>query len=79
MKKGDKVIYDSRFGYDIALYQSEDDSNRGNVLVKMMSGDLLGRDLKGEVFSLPRSEIYPYDDKLQRELFAKHGYDKTFN
>lgn len=70
-KKGDKVIWDSNFGYDIGLFIGEGNQYY-TYLIDVKSG------LIQEECSYYKYEIYPYSEELIKKLAKKYGYEKRF-
>ena len=71
MKKGDRVIWDSGFGYEIGYCKEIDNED---FFIEYASGSAVGR--IGRVLT---SEIFPYSDKLVKKLTKKYGYEKRFS
>lgn len=70
-KKGDKVIWDSLFGYDIGLFIGE--GNQYNTyLIDVKSGMIR------EKCSYSKYEIHHYSEQMITELAKKYGYEKRF-
>lgn len=72
-KKGNKIIWDSHFGYEIG-YFIEDSHNQmyGSYKIDLTTGVVQGESLR------PSSEVIPYDDKMINEMIKKYGYEKQF-
>lgn len=69
--KGDKVIWDSHFGYEIGYFIGE--GNQDNTwLIDIKSGIC-----KGEC-SYSKNQIYKYSDELIDKLTEKYNYEKRF-
>jgi len=71
-KNGDRVIWDSHFGYDIAIFVGESGCYE-RWRIKLVSGCCNG----GEA-SACKSETHPYSKELIAELSKKYGYTKDF-
>ena len=67
-KKGDPIIWNSGFGYDIGLFVSEDSGQYNNYKVDLVSGIVTGE------ISLPQSEIEPYTEDRVKVLMNEYGY-----
>ena len=72
MNKGDRIIWDSHFGYDIGYYIG------GGVMYNTHHIELMTGKYPGGELSVPLYEIHPYSDKLITELTKKYGYEKAF-
>lgn len=60
MKKGDKIIWDSHFGYELGEFvKSKDD---GEVVIRLTTGSVIGE------ISDYETRIYPYSEKKIEEL-----------
>ena len=71
MKKGDKIIWDSHFGYEIGYFIEE--SNDNMCKVNIGTGIATGECLHS------KNEIHPYNlDKLS-EMQNKYNYTKEFS
>ena len=71
-KKGDNIIWDSNFGYEIGYFIGE--GNQDNTyLVNLKTG------IVDEPCSYPIDEIFKYSDELISELTKKYGYEKSFS
>jgi hypothetical protein len=71
MEIGDKVIWDSNFGYEVGYFLS--DSNA----YFQYSVDIISGKYKGEA-SVSQTSLKPYSLELVEELTKKYGYLKTF-
>jgi hypothetical protein len=74
MKTGDKIIWDSGFGYDLGYFISEDINIYNNIRCDMVTGVVHG------VNSYSKSEVIPYIKEKHEEMNAKYSYhnNKTF-
>jgi len=74
MKTGDKIIWDSGFGYDLGYFVSEEDCIYNNVRCDMVTGVVHG------VNSYRKSEVIPYTEEKHEEMNTKYSYhrNKTF-
>lgn len=70
-KKGDRVIWDSGFGYEIGYYMA---IYRDMYIIEYASGNAYHKN-----GALPKSEIYPYSNELVKRLTKKYGYEKKFS
>ena len=74
MKKGDKIIWDSHFGYEIGYFIEESNENMYNTYkVDMITGIVTGE------FYHSKNEIYLYSSAKQVEMQEKYGYVNEFN
>ena len=71
MDIGDKVIWDSNFGYEVGYFLG--DSNA----YFQYSIDIISGKYRGNA-SVSRSSLKPYTEKLILELILKYGYEKSF-
>lgn len=71
MKIGDKVIWDSNFGYEVGYFLG--DSNA----YCQYSVDIISGKYRGKA-SVSQSSIKPYTEELIEELIVKYGYSKNF-
>lgn len=71
MKEGDKIIWDSDFGYEVGYYIKESDFNIYNTyLVNVCTGIVTGECMH------PKHEIIAYNPKNLAEMQNKYGYEK---
>jgi hypothetical protein len=68
MKKGDKVIWDSGFGYEICEFIG-DGVMYYTYAVKQLTGSLVG-----EICSFSCNEIFPYTDEKYNEMVTNYKY-----
>ena len=74
MKKGDKIIWDSGFGYEIGYFIKDSSYNTyHSYQVNLITGIIEGKCM----FS--QSEIHLYTEEKQLEMKNKYRYDKKFN
>ena len=73
MKNGDKIIWDSGFGYEIGYYRADEGVMYGTCLVDLRTGIAIGE------VSMSKIEIHPYTIEKIAELTAKYKYEKTFS
>ena len=73
MKKGDKVIWDSHFGYDLAYFIGEGAAYE-HWSIKLASGRCCG-----ERALVAKTELHPYSKELIAELTKKYGYEKDWS
>ncbi|MEO6305570.1 MAG: hypothetical protein ABIP51_20570 [Bacteroidia bacterium] len=71
MKKGDKVIWDSNFDYDLGYYLGKG-VTYNTFLIDKVTGIV-----KGPV-SYSISQIKPYTEELHKELKEKYSSNKNF-
>ena len=70
--KGDKVIWDSHFGYEIGYFIGE--GNQDNTwFIDIRTGICTGE------CWLSKNEIYKYSDELIQKLTEKYKYEKRFS
>jgi len=69
--KGDKVIWDSYFGYDLGIFQGEGVTEDTYNII-METGVVQGSNC------LPKSEIHKYSPEKLKEVSKKYGYTKYF-
>ena len=72
MNKGDKIIWNSGFGYDLGYYVSDESSVANNCVIELVSGLV-----HGEV-SRPKKEIYPFEKTRYEMLVKAYGYVRVF-
>ena len=72
LKRGEKVVLDSGFGYDIGYFNGAG-KNYYTYSVEMVTGLVQGN------CSYPQSEVLRYTDELIVELTKKYGYEKSFS
>jgi len=72
MKPGDKIIWDSAFGYDLGFYQSDKGVSYETCLVKLVTGPAQGK------LSVPKHEVLPYTTQNYKKTAAKYGYTTEF-
>ena len=73
---GDKIIWDSGFGYDIGIFRGVGVVESPFLTqweVEICSGQSPG------ILSLPEMDIHPYTNTLLDEMKNKYGYDKQFS
>ena len=68
MKKGDKIIWDSGWGYDIGYFIGESKTQYHHYKVNMVTGVVQGE------CTYPISEIKPYSEELIKELRERYKY-----
>lgn len=73
MKKGDKVIWDSHFGYDIGYFLGKGAAYE-HWAIKFASGICCG-----EQGLVAKTELHPYSKELIAELTEKYGYEKDWS
>ena len=74
MKNGDKVIWDSGNGYEIAIIDSPgvDKHPKNAFWIKTIGGN-------GCWMIKMKSQLFPYSSELVDKLSDKYGYIKKFN
>ena len=70
--KGDKVVWDSHFGYEICYFLGE------GVMMNTYLVDVCTGKKTGEC-SYSKDEIHPYTNELIDFLNIKYGYEKRFS
>lgn len=71
-ERGEAVIWDSGFGYEIGYFEC-DGNTMGTYLIDIRTGRQPG------LCSHPCSEVYKYTDVWIDELTQKYGYEKRFS
>ena len=74
MKKGDRIIWDSGFGYEIGIYESDKGVMYNTCLVQLMSGDVK----HNTPVSVPINDVHAYSKTRVALLTIKYGYIKSF-
>ena len=70
--KGDRVIWDSHFGYEIGYFIGE--GNQYNTwLIDIITGICVGECCHSKI------EVHKYSDELIDKLTKKYGYEKRFS
>lgn len=72
-KKGDKIIWDSRFGYDLGYFIGDTNENMYNTF----GVDLVTGIVGGKLF-VYESEVLPYNEDTIKEMSKKYGHTKQF-
>jgi len=72
-KKGDRIIWDSGFGYDIGHFVEVGQVFENNYVVNLKTGVT-----RGSNCSFPQSEVHHYSENLIKLLTEKYGYTKKF-
>lgn len=70
---GDKVIWDSHFGYDIATFIGEGSAYE-HLKIELHSGKFRGTDTM-----VSKSELHHYSKELIAKMTAKYGYEKDWS
>ena len=73
METGDKIIWDSSFGYEIGYYEHESITQHDHVQVSLVTGVVIGSTGK------PTNEVKPYSNELDEKLATKYGYKHSFD
>lgn len=71
MKAGDKIIWDSCFGYDIGLFVKEI-SCGGECIIDLKGGIVTGN------ITVYKSEVLPYSQKNYNTMIKKYKYEKNY-
>lgn len=71
-KKGDRVIWNSCFGYEIGFFEQADHDE--SIILTLSTGSLVGADIKVAPF-----EVFPYSNDLVDQLTKRYGYEKRFS
>ena len=72
-KKGQKIIWDSRFGYDLGYFIGDTNHNMyGTFGVDLVTG-IVG----GKLF-VYESEVIPYNEDTIKQMVKKYGTEKQF-
>jgi len=71
MKKGDFIIWDSRFGYDIGFYSNEKGVMYNTCEIYLITGISSGR------FSASHHEVKPFTKELVEELNERYTYKNS--
>ena len=69
--KGEKVVWDSHFGYEIGYFIGEG-VVMNSYLVAVATGIITGE------CSYSKNEVHKYNDELIDSLNKKYGYEKRF-
>lgn len=72
MNEGDKIIWDSHFGYEIGYFVGEG-KLMGTYEVNLVTGVVHGN------VSHSTSEIHEYNESNVTEMVRKYGYRKNFD
>lgn len=70
--KGDRVIWDSGFGYEIGYFIGEGNQYE-TWLIELSTG------LVSEPCSYRKSEVFKYSSELVNRLTNEYGYEKRFS
>jgi len=73
LKEGDKIIWDSHFGYEIGYYVSDEGVMYNTCLVKLVTGICPGVNN-----SLTKHEIIPYNRENLTEMVTKYNQVKSY-
>jgi hypothetical protein len=74
-KKGDRVIWNSCFGYDIGYFDRNGFAyDSESIALTLQTGSFAGSDILVAPF-----EVFPYSDELVDQLTKKYGYEKRFS
>lgn len=73
MKEGDKVIWNSGFGYEIGYFINESDENIFNTSkVNLITGIVIGECLR------TKREVIPFTPEKLDEMVKLYGYTLNF-
>ena len=73
MKKGDKIIWDSGFGYDIGYFIEDSEKIMYNSYkIELVTGVIQEETLRS------KDEIIPYNIENRIKMTTKYKYDKVF-
>ena len=74
MKKGDRIIWDSGFGYEIGYFIEDAEKQMYNSYkIELITGIVQEETLRS------KDEIIPYSKENQSQMKAKYKYDKAFS
>ena len=74
MKHGDKIIWDSHFGYEVGYFIKEsDDIMYNSYLLHLVTGSVIGTSLRS------KDEIIEYTDENLQIMIKKYDYIKNFD
>jgi len=72
MKKGEFIIWDSHFGYDIGFYSKEEGVMYGTSEIYLVTGVSEG------FLSVPPHEIHSFSKELIEKLNTKYKYKREY-
>lgn len=73
MKKGDKIIWDSGFGYEVGFFIGEgNDKMYNSYRINLVTGSVEGDSLRS------KDEVIPYGKEEIKLMFNKYGYIKKY-
>lgn len=73
-KKGDKIIWDSGFGYEIGYFIEESNEFMYHSFrIDLCTGVVQGQCLRYQ------GQIKPYNEQTISEMVSKYGYEKKFS
>lgn len=67
-KKGDRIIWDSNFGYEIGFFEKEEGVTYGACQIFLVTGRGQGE------FLADKHKVFPYTPEKAKELFDKYTY-----
>ena len=74
MKEGDKIIWDSGFGYEVGYFIEDGDKKMSNTyVIELVTGVEKGRTYRS------KDEITIYTLENQSQMKSKYNYDRTFS
>ena len=74
MKKGDRIIWDSGFGYEIGYFIKSSDNNMYNTYLVDICTGIITRECMHS-----KNEIKPYNSENLAEMQKKYKYIKEFS
>jgi hypothetical protein len=74
MKKGDRIIWDSGFGYEIGYFIEDAEKQMYNSYkIELITG------IVQEETLISKDEIIPYTKENQNRMKVRYKYDKSFS
>lgn len=74
MKKGDRIIWDSGFGYEIGYFIEDSERKMYNsCTIDLLTGVVQGESLRS------KDEVLPYTKENQEKMVSKYKYNKAFS
>lgn len=67
METGDKILWDSNWGFEVGTYVT-DKTMYGNYSIKLLTGRV-----QGETICVSRASVEPYTEARHEELNIKYG------
>ena len=81
-KKGDKVIWDSHFGWDIGTFVQDNSTPYYEYTLFYNTVRIINNTAKwfhGEEIVIDKQEVFPYSEELAKQMAEKYGYPKKCN